>query len=637
MRTKTQPIDPGYDLLGVFYVDTCHGLRVVSFSFPGGFEHKPNDRLPLPLPDWEDPIQGGGETSDPSTGANEPLNLWDSRANAVKDAFVYAYEGYTKHAEGYDELLPIKGGRVNNFNGWGTTLFDALDTMWIMGLDDKFQQSLVKIAKCRFHLKPTAYAPFFETVIRTLGGLLSGYALSNETVLLTRADDLGRMLLPAFNTTFGLPMFAVNTVSGDTKMGWSPYVLWSEALSNQMEYKYLAHLTGRAEYYEKSERIMEHMRNASLPNGLYPSWWDRYTGAPTNHVYTVGAFADSAYEYLLKQWLLTGRSEPKALEMYLSSAKGIIGNLLHLTPGRNLLYVTDVSSGPTYYPSHTLEHLSCFLPGLLALGVHGLPESILNGTDRELHAWAAEGLAETCWATYADTPTGLGPDEVSMKAWLVPHPANQGTPTTTASEEGPALHPRQEPAETGTQTEHPSDDPTVAIGSRWIAHVDKWDKDGRIGGKPPGTKVVVPEPDPEKRDWILMKDGYLLRPETIESFYVLWKTTGQVRWRERGWAIFQSIEKHAKTQHGYASVLQVDTVSPTWKDEMPSFFLAETLKYLYLLFSEEDLIPFNRYVFNTEAHPLPVFEWAPWEKEDWGIGNSTIDKPSRTKEEDLSP
>jgi hypothetical protein len=56
------------------------------------------------------------------------------------------------------------------------------------------------------------FAPFFETVIRYLGGLLGAYSLSGETVLLLRADDLGRMLLPAFNTTSGFPMFAVNTV-----------------------------------------------------------------------------------------------------------------------------------------------------------------------------------------------------------------------------------------------------------------------------------------------------------------------------------------------------------------------------------------------------------------------------------------
>ena len=56
------------------------------------------------------------------------------------------------------------------------------------------------------------YAPFFETTIRYLGGLLSAYALSKEPILLARADDLGRMLLPVFSrSSSGLPAYSINT------------------------------------------------------------------------------------------------------------------------------------------------------------------------------------------------------------------------------------------------------------------------------------------------------------------------------------------------------------------------------------------------------------------------------------------
>ena len=55
------------------------------------------------------------------------------------------------------------------------------------------------------------HAPFFETVIRYLGGLLSAYALSGEPILLARADELGSKLLPVFNSSSGLPHYAVNT------------------------------------------------------------------------------------------------------------------------------------------------------------------------------------------------------------------------------------------------------------------------------------------------------------------------------------------------------------------------------------------------------------------------------------------
>jgi hypothetical protein len=63
-----------------------------------------------------------------------------------------------------------------------------------------------------------------------------------------------------------------------------------------------------------------------------------------------------------------------------------------------------------------------------------------------------------------------------------------------------------------------------------------------------------------------------------------------------------------------------------------SYFLAETLKYLYLLFIEEDLISFDDWVFNTEAHPLPIFKWTPWEKEFFGVHtNETARTPASDK------
>jgi len=122
----------------------------------------------------------------------------------------------------------------------------------------------------------------------------------------------------------------------------------------------------------------------------------------------------------------------------------------------------------------------------------------------------------------------------------------------------------------------------------------------------------------------------------VESFYILWKTTGDVRWRERGWSIFEAIEKETKTRSGFASIDMVDTSPSPMRDEMPrlfqwlshiliwltpiySYFLAETLKYLYLLFSEEDPIPLDTWVFNTEGHPLPVYTWSNWEKQRYHI------------------
>lgn len=111
----------------------------------------------------------------------------------------------------------------------------------------------------------------------------------------------------------------------------------------------------------------------------------------------------------------------------------ILTNLLYVTPNRGLLYVTSVqetSDGSRQHPMQTFEHLSCFVPGMLTLGVHSLPRETFSGRLppssvanhkllrnydlRDLHIWAAEGLGESCWLMYADQPSGLGPEQAYM-------------------------------------------------------------------------------------------------------------------------------------------------------------------------------------------------------------------------------
>lgn len=96
---------------------------------------------------------------------------------------------------------------------------------------------------------------------------------------------------------------------------------------------------------------------------------------------------------------------------------------------------------------------------------------------------------------------------------------------------------------------------------------------------------------------------YILRPETAETFFILHHLTKDPVYREWGWEIFQAIEEHCKTDAGYAAIRDVDTMKKD--DRMESFFLAETLKYLYLLQDDTHEIDLLKtHVFNTEAHPL---------------------------------
>ena len=105
-------------------------------------------------------------------------------------------------------------------------------------------------------------------------------------------------------------------------------------------------------------------------------------------------------------------------------------------------------------------------------------------------------------------------------------------------------------------------------------------------------------------------DFCILRPETVESMMYLWRITKDRKWRDKGWEIYENIVRSTKVEGGgvgYAPVLSVGhNPHHDSKGVMHSFFLAETLKYLYLLFSDDQVIPLDKFVFNTEAHPVLI-------------------------------
>ncbi|KAF6155642.1 hypothetical protein GIB67_034737 [Kingdonia uniflora] len=108
----------------------------------------------------------------------------------------------------------------------------------------------------------------------------------------------------------------------------------------------------------------------------------------------------------------------------------------------------------------------------------------------------------------------------------------------------------------------------------------------------------------EGQDMSVGTSWNILRPETVESLFYLWRLTGNKTYQEWGWNIFQAFEKNSRTESGYVGLKDVNTGD---KDNMmQSFFLAETFKYLYLLFSPSSVISFDEWVFNTEAHPLKI-------------------------------
>jgi hypothetical protein len=111
--------------------------------------------------------------------------------------------------------------------------------------------------------------------------------------------------------------------------------------------------------------------------------------------------------------------------------------------------------------------------------------------------------------------------------------------------------------------------------------------------------------EPEQFDYKsgnVISPNYILRPEIVESAYYLYCYTKNQKYLDMGKSFFESIVKYCKADEGYAALKSVITKEKS--DSMESFFLAETLKYFYLLFANNGTEALEKYIFNTEAHPL---------------------------------
>lgn len=130
------------------------------------------------------------------------------RLSAVKEAFEHAWNGYKTRAWMADEVAPLSGGSYNFFGGWAASLVDALDTLWIMDMQEEFAEAVHAIETIDFTTTEESTLNTFETTIRYMGGFLGAYDLSNGQYpgLLAKAKELGGMLLVAFDTPNRMPI-----------------------------------------------------------------------------------------------------------------------------------------------------------------------------------------------------------------------------------------------------------------------------------------------------------------------------------------------------------------------------------------------------------------------------------------------
>jgi endoplasmic reticulum Man9GlcNAc2 1,2-alpha-mannosidase len=275
----------------------------------------------------------------------------NNRQKAVVNAFLHSWKAYKEHAWGEDELRPISKSKQSWFN-LGLTIIDSLDTMYIMNLEEEFNEAREWTANS-LNLKADRFNNLFEITIRILGGLLSAYHLSGDEMFLTKAYELGNRSMSAFESSkTAIPLSDINLSRMKAKSPhWTADSSLSEVATLQIEFKDLSKLTNDDRFGKAVEKVSEAIHKLDRLNGLAPIYISTETGQFTSNTITLGARGDSYYEYLLKQWIQTGASfDPMNKEIYLLkdwklSVNGIIQMLVKKSQPEGLTFVGELQSG----------------------------------------------------------------------------------------------------------------------------------------------------------------------------------------------------------------------------------------------------------------------------------------------------
>ncbi|ETN38240.1 uncharacterized protein HMPREF1541_06271 [Cyphellophora europaea CBS 101466] len=428
------------------------------------------------------------------------------------------------------------------YGGWATTLVDSLDTLLILGLMQEFKDATKASTSLDFAWSHEAEISTFGTNIRYLGAFLAAYDLSGDHALLYKAIEVGELLLAAFDTPSHLPVakFRWQEAASGAIQNTS-FTTIAELGSYSLEFTHLSQVTGDMPYQECGRKILMLVALS--------------TEMPSSSC-SLGGCSDSAYEYLLKTHQLVGGAVSTYEEMYRAATDAIVEHLLFqpATPDNESILALGTSvaaTGTRPVLDPKLEHLSCFAGGMFALGSRLL--------DVPEHLSIAEKLANGCIWAYNAFPLGVMPET----SYLM-------------------ICDRQ---------------PCV-----WEDH-----DQNSFRLLPPGILAVT---DP----------AYRLRPEAIESLFYLYRITGNTALQDVAWEMFQQISRLTRTEFGNAELAdvtvtfgmprKVDSMSryvdilslTSILTELDSYWMAETLKYFYLIFSEPSLGNLDEWVYSTEGH-----------------------------------
>jgi mannosyl-oligosaccharide alpha-1,2-mannosidase len=463
--------------------------------------HPPGSIKPMPA----GPLKKMGRVQAPND-AFVQTDETKKRQRVVRDAFKKSYNAYRTYAWMKDELLPVSASFKNPFGGWAATLVDSLDTLWIMDLRDEFREGAKAVSGIDWSDTKDGAANMFETTIRHLGGLLSAYDLSGDKALLNKAVELAEMLYHGFDTPNRLPPFWLNyqqAKRGELVAGTNDPSASPASLC--VEFTRLSQITGDSKYYDATDRVTRFLlgtqNHTSLP-GMWPIALDFRNEAVHDDRFTLGALSDSLYEYFPKMHALMGGVDPVYEQMYRTSMETAIQNLLF----RPMLPgENDVLFTGDYHASgeEKLIPESQHLTCFVG-GLFGLGGRLFNIDE---HVSLGERLARGCGWAYSAFPTGVMPEIFR----LIPCKDMRKCPWDE---------------------------------SIWL----------RQGGTSL-PKGFVNAKDPQ----------YQLRPEAIESIFILYRITGKKELQDLAWDMFQAILTSTETKFAFSAISDVTTTGKTKK------------------------------------------------------------------------
>lgn len=308
--------------------------------------------------------------------------------NQILEMFDHAYGSYMKYAYPADELMPLScKGRVrgeepnrgdidDSLGKFSLTLIDTLDTLVVLNKLDEFEEAVRKAVRdVRFD--NDVVVSVFETNIRVLGGLLGGHVMADllrqrgermlwyRDELLHMAVELGHRLLPAFNTTSGLPYPKVNLRYGIlnplSRTGTESDTCTACAGTMILEFAALSRLSGESVFEEHARKALDVLwERRQRGSDLVGTVINIHNGEWVRKDSGVGAGIDSYYEYLMKAYILLGDStflqrfniHYSAIMKYISQPPLLLNVHMH---------------NPTVSVRSWMDSLLAFFPGLQVL------------------------------------------------------------------------------------------------------------------------------------------------------------------------------------------------------------------------------------------------------------------------------